>query len=276
MSEQNLVETTRTYYDSADADEFYHTIWGGEDIHVGLYEFEGESIYKASKRTVSTMAEKLPGITSATRVLDLGAGYGGAARYLAGEFGCRVECLNLSETENQRNKEKNKSAGLDDLISVVHGNFEQIPFGDNEYDVVWSEDAFLHSDNKPAIFREVARVLKPGGHLIFTDPMQADDCPTEALTPILQRIHLKEMGSVKLYKQLAAENNLKEAGIFEMPHQLTNHYQAVLDELIRKEKELSAVCSQEYITNMKKGLKHWIDGGKKGYLNWGILVFRKA
>ena len=112
MSEQNLVETTRTYYDSVDADEFYHTIWGGEDIHVGLYEFEGESIYKASKRTVSTMAEKLPGITGATRVLDLGAGYGGAARYLAGEFGCRVECLNLSETENQRNKEKNKCCVL--------------------------------------------------------------------------------------------------------------------------------------------------------------------
>jgi len=274
MSDQ-LVQTTKTYYDSTDADEFYHTIWGGEDIHVGLYEYHGESILKASNRTVRTMAEKISPIGPETRILDLGAGYGGAARYLAATFGCHVDCLNLSDAENRRNKEKNKQADLSHLITVTGGNFEDVPFEDESYDIVWSEDAFLHSGQKAKIFAEIKRVLRPGGQLIFTDPMQADNCPSDVLGPILQRIHLEALGSVKKYRLFAQQNGLEEVAIIEMPEQLTNHYQSVLDQMNSRHDELADVCSDEYVTNMKKGLQHWINGGKKNYLNWGIMHFKK-
>lgn len=275
MSDNNLVETTKNYYDSSDADNFYHTIWGGEDIHVGIYKSEDEEILKASNRTVETMVEMLPEIKEDTSILDLGAGYGGAARYMAKKFGCKVECLNLSETENKRNEEKNREQGLDHLITVHGGNFESIPFPQDSYDIIWSEDSFLHSDNKEKIFEEVARVLKPGGHFIFTDPMQADDCPEDVLEPILKRIHLKEMGSVKKYRNLAAKNGMEEVAVDEMPEQLTNHYSSVRKQLIANEEKLKEVCSDEYRENMKNGLQHWVNGGNKGYLNWGILHFKK-
>lgn len=275
MSEQNLVSTTKSYYDSSDADNFYYTIWGGEDIHVGIYQYEGEDIKTASNRTVATMVEKLPPITGNTKILDLGAGYGGAARYLAGKFGCEVTCLNISEAENERNREKNKDQKLDHLVTVHGGNFEETPYEDGRFNIVWSEDAFLHSDRKPKIFAEASRVLKPGGHLIFTDPMQADECDPAVLKPILERIHLKEMGSVKKYRQYAADNGFEEIETVEMPEQLTNHYASVLRELTKREDELREVCSDDYISRMKKGLEHWVNGGRKGYLNWGILHFRK-
>jgi sarcosine/dimethylglycine N-methyltransferase len=35
------------------------------------------------------------------------------------------------------------------------------------------------------------------------------------------------------------------------------------------------VVSRQYIDNMKKGLQHWVDGGNKGYLTWGVFHFRK-
>jgi len=274
MEDNNLLETTKSYYDSTDADEFYHTIWGGEDIHVGMYQYPGEDIFQASKRTVVHMASMASPIGKDTRILDLGSGYGGAARYLASTFGCHVDCLNLSEVENQRNIDKNKAVMLTQLITVTTGNFEEIPFGDEKYDIVWSEDSFLHSGNKSQIFKEIKRVLKKGGKLIFTDPMQADDCPSDVLQPILDRIHLEEMGSVKLYKQLANDNGFKPIEIQEMPQHLTNHYSSVLKQLESKEEILSKVCSGPYIQRMKNGLKHWIEGGKNGYLNWGILMFR--
>jgi sarcosine/dimethylglycine N-methyltransferase len=140
-------------------------------------------------------------------------------------------------------------------------------------DIVWSEDAFLHSGNKGKVFEQAQRVLKPGGHFIFTDPMQSDDCSVDVLQPILDRIHLKELGSVKEYRALAAAHGFKEKEIIEMPEQLTNHYKAVLDELRLKELRLRKVVSAGYIEHMKKGLQHWIEGGEKGYLNWGILHF---
>jgi len=277
MSENNnLVDTTKTYYDSNDADNFYHTIWGGEDIHVGIYTAPEEDIRTASNRTVQEMAELAGPIHSETSILDVGSGYGGAARYLAKTFGCKITCLNLSDAENARNEEKNIQAGLADHITVKSGNFENIPLESNSFDIVWSEDAILHSDNKPQVIKEIARVLKSGGIFVFTDPMQSDTCPEGVLQPILERIHLKELGSVKGYRELTKMNGLQEIQIKEMPDQLTTHYGRVRKEMndnIQKLKDSNV--SDEYISKMDTGLGHWVNGGNNGYLNWGIMVFKK-
>jgi len=269
----NLVDITQQYYDSHDADNFYFHVWGGEDIHIGMYR-PGDSISDASQRTVASMADMLQGVHSDSHLLDIGAGYGGAARYLVDRFSCKVDCLNLSQVENNRNIEKNKALGVSDRISVVTGNFEQLPFEADQYDIVWSEDAILHSDNKQKVFEEVNRVMKPGGQFIFSDPMQRNDCPSDVLEPVLARIHLKEMGSVAKYKAFAEALGWEVISIKEMPEQLVNHYSNVLAKLEEKYDEMQKTCSETYLTNMRKGLNHWIDAGKKGYLNWGFLHFR--
>jgi sarcosine/dimethylglycine N-methyltransferase len=272
--QEELLNITKNYYDSQDADEFYHTVWGGEDIHIGIYD-GSRSIREASRKTVELMADKLGTVNANHKLLDMGAGYGGAARYLASRFDCRVDCLNLSGTENKRNAEKNKAAGLNGLINVVEGNFEEMPFEDNSFDVVWSQDAILHSNRKEIVFKEAYRVLKHGGLLIFTDPMQADDCPEGVLQPVLERIHLQEMGSVAKYRRFAASLGLEEVEVHEMPEQLVNHYSNVLAGVNEHFDELKGKSSPEYLDKMKKGLQHWINAGKEGYLNWGILQFRK-
>ncbi|MEJ2061477.1 MAG: class I SAM-dependent methyltransferase, partial [Gammaproteobacteria bacterium] len=176
-----VVETARSYYNSDDADNFYFHVWGGEDIHIGIYESPADPIAMASRRTVERMAAQVNGLGPDSRVLDVGAGYGGAARYLAKTYGCRVTALNLSEKENTRDREMNHDQGLDHLIDVVDGSFEAIPADDNTFDVVWSQDAILHSGHRDRVVGEIARVLRPGGDLVFTDPMQADDCPAGVL-----------------------------------------------------------------------------------------------
>lgn len=275
MSKQDLVSVTKSYYDSQDADEFYFNIWGGEDIHVGIYETSRESIFEASKRTIIRMTSMLKPISRADHILDIGAGYGGSARYLAARFGCKVTCLNLSDKENERNELKNKEVNLNDLITVVGGNFEDLPFEEEQFDYVWSQDAILHSSRKDKVFQEAHRVLKTGGQFIFTDPMQSDDCPDGVLGPILKRIHLEELGSVKRYKELAHQVGLQLEAAEEMPEQLVNHYAQVLNGLKDKRSELRNVCSEDYLNNMETGLGHWINGGKAGNLNWGILLFSK-
>ncbi len=268
---QDHTQVTQNYYDSDDADRFYHTIWGGEDIHVGIYE-EGDSISAASRRSVMTMAKMAEPITAETKVLDVGAGYGGAARYLASTYGCHVVCLNLSTVENTRNIQKNKEVGLHSLIDVVDGNFEHLPFPDRVFDLIWSEDAILHSGAKEKVFEECHRVLKTGCKMIFTDPMQADDCPDGVLEPVLKRIHLGEMGSVQKYRYFANKQGWSSFQALEMPEQLVNHYSSVLKELHANEAKLKEQVSSEYVERMKSGLQHWIQAGNKGYLSWGIMV----
>lgn len=275
MSEKNLVEITKNYYDSKEADEFYFHVWGGEDIHIGIYDKKHQSIKEASRNTVLKMVKKIPPIKKNSKILDIGSGYGGAARYLAKKYGCKVDCLNLSETENERNRELTKKAELDELVTVTMGNFEKIPFERESYDIVWSQDALLHSNRKEKVFREVARVLKPEGRFIFTDPMQSDDCPDGALKDVLPRIHLEELGSVRLYRRLANRADLERVLIKEMPGQLVKHYTTVLETLNEQYDTVVKKSSEAYIKNMITGLKHWIEAGEKGYLNWGILQFQK-
>jgi len=270
-----VVQTAREYYNSEDADNFYFHVWGGEDIHIGLYQ-EDDDIATASRRTVEQMAQLLPACGPETRVLDLGSGYGGAARFLAERYGCHVTALNLSEVENERAREMNREQGLADLIDVVDGSFESIGLEDASVDVAWSQDAFLHSGRRAQVIEEVARVLKPGGHFVFTDPMQADDCPPGVLQPVLDRIHLDSLGSVAFYRETAARAGLEEVEFLDMTEQLPRHYGRVRAELERQRDKLQDKVSDTYVERMIKGLGHWVEAGDEGYLTWGILHFRKA
>lgn len=269
-----VVNTARDYYNSKDADGFYFNVWGGEDIHIGIYESPDEPIFDASRRTVERMASRLEGLNADSRVLDVGSGYGGSARYLAATHGCRVTALNLSEVENERNRAMNREKGLDHLIDVVDASYEDVPYPDGTFDAVWSQDAILHSGDRPRVLAEAARVLKDDGDLVFTDPMQADDCPEGVLTPILDRIHLESLGSPGFYRETAGSLGMREVAFEDHTGHLPTHYARVLEETEAHEEELSAGISAEYIQRMKKGLQHWVDGGRKGYLAWGILHFR--
>ncbi len=270
------VETARDYYNSSDADHFYATVWGGEDIHIGIYQSETESIFDASRRTVGQIVSLIPEIDAKSRVLDIGSGYGGAARHLASTYNCRVTCLNLSESQNRRNQDLNRAQGLQMLINVVDGSFEEITLPSDSIDVVWSQDAILHSGNRERVLSEVGRVLDKDGHFIFTDIMQADTCSPDAMQPILDRINLDSLGSLEAYRKFAAHVRLEEVEWVDLSEHLSTHYARVLQEVQANYDSLRQVCSEDYLEKALVGLQHWIDGGKSGDLIWGILHFAKS
>lgn len=271
----NDVEVARSYYNSEDADNFYYRIWGGEDLHLGIYEKPDEDIYTASRRTIDQMASRASRIDAQTRIIDLGGGFAGSARHLAKQYGCHVTVLNLSEAENERGRIMNREQGLDHLIDVVDGSFDDIPFDDHHFDIVWSEDAILHSDKREKVVEEAARVLKPGGEFIFTDPMQTDNCDEKVLKPIYERINLSSLGSPSFYREACQKYGFQEQSFQEMPDQLATHYQRVLEETEKNEDKLEGYVSKDYIENMKTGLRNWVKGGREGNLTWGIFHFKK-
>ena len=270
------VEKAEAYYDSSEADEFYKNFWGGEDIHIGLYDRPDQDIAIASRRTVMSMASELDGLGATAKVIDLGAGYGGSARYLASQWGCHVDCLNLSKTQNAINSAKNHASGLDSSIVVTHGSFEDIPVNEPEYDVIWSQDAFLHSGHRSQVLDEIMRVCKPGGHLIFTDPMQSDECPDGVLQPILDRIHLETMGSFAFYRSELAKRGFDEVSVKPMLGQLKTHYTRVGEELNDRYDFAVSLSGKEYVDNMLRGLGNWVTGANNNHLDWGIIHFRKS
>ena len=268
-------DTTEQYYDSQDADGFYSTIWGGEDLHIGVYEGTTD-IREASDAIVDRLIATLPALTAQSRILDIGSGYGGSMRRVVSKFGCHATCLNLSEIQNETNRRKTREAGLADLITVRQGAFESIPEPDGSFDIVWSQDAILHSDQRAEVLREVWRVLKSNGLFVYTDPCEADDVPDGVLQPVYDRLQLSSLASFRFYREAAIEIGFALERQDDLTGHLRTHYSRVWRELNSRYDELREIgVSSQYLDQMLVGLDNWVRAADAGYLAWGIHLLRK-
>jgi sarcosine/dimethylglycine N-methyltransferase len=265
------------YYDSKDAGRFYEAICGGEDIHIGLYGRNAGTIDipTACYKLTAAMANRLPALVAGAQVLDLGAGYGGAARYLARRFDCKVHCLNISEVQNERNRRRNRGLGLQDRIDVVHGSFHRVPLRDASVDLVWSQGAFFHSDDREQLVAEVQRVLKPGGQVLFTDQMQSDACPPGVLSSFYERFKVAALSSPLSYRRTFAQRGLRQEEWCDLSPDLLYHYTTVRSVLRQHYDKLSREISTSYLDRMLINLNNWVSASHAGHLRWGIFHFRK-
>lgn len=277
MSESQHLQQVKTYYNSDAVQAFYQLIWGGNGIHVGLYDDPSLTIRAASRETVKKMVALLPvSVDGNTRILDIGAGFGGAARYISWHYGAKVDCLDISERQNEYNRKKVTHSGLDQLIHVVEGNFEGIPMEDRTYDVVWCNDALLHSEDREKTIKEVNRVLRPGGWLVFTEVLHGENAARGSLKAILERLPIKDLSTLKDYQRLLRNAGFEEEQTIEMPQHMLTHYTRIQKEMKREKNQLTEVCGADFYKETLKGMSLWIRGVKKGYLSWGMFLYRKT
>ena len=103
------------------------------------------------------------GLGPGQRVLDVGCGLGGPARTLAAEFGCEVVGLEIVEEFCRAAVMLTEWVGLSDRVTIREGDMRTMPFADASFDRVFSLHTLMNVNEKAAVFREVRRVLIPGG-----------------------------------------------------------------------------------------------------------------
>ncbi|KAL8858876.1 MAG: hypothetical protein Q9178_004554 [Gyalolechia marmorata] len=270
---------TQTYYDDPSNDQFYALLWGGEDLHIGIYTSPSDTIPSASQRTVAKLAERLHKsglqLGPQTRILDLVAGYGGAARYLARTYGCEVVCLNLSQVQNARNEELTRGEGLNHVIRVVEGVFEDVPAAVGEgYDVVWSQDSFLHSLDRAKIVDEIDRVLKKDGdaRVVFTDIMASNDAlhrEPALMKVMLERLLLSDLATVDFYKNAFEGKGFKDLGYQDRTADFGTHYRKLGEELKHRRDELvqKEGVKEDLLEKHKRGTREWAETAEKGFIS---------
>jgi ubiquinone/menaquinone biosynthesis C-methylase UbiE len=106
-------------------------------------------------------------IAPSHRVLDLGSGPGGTARYLAANWGCRVTGIDLSHSYARLSAALSKITGLAEKTSFVCGTALRLPFQAARFDMAWSDHVQMNIPEKARSIREIRRVLKPCGEIAF-------------------------------------------------------------------------------------------------------------
>lgn len=108
------------------------------------------------------------------RVLDIGCALGGFDVLLAQKYGARVVGLDVEAPLIEHAQRRVAGAGLAGRIDLRLYDPGPLPFADNEFDVVFGKDSWIHIEDKYSFFAEVYRVLKPGGILAAGDWLRSD------------------------------------------------------------------------------------------------------
>jgi SAM-dependent methyltransferase len=109
-------------------------------------------------------------LSRASRLLDLGCGPGGPLTFIVGVARCQSIGVDASVNAIAAGRARVATLGLEELITLHEADLnEATPFANGSFDAVVSLDVILHLPERMRVFREVARVLVPGGRFLFTD-----------------------------------------------------------------------------------------------------------
>ena len=117
------------------------------------------------------------------RVLDVGCGIGGAARFIAAATGARVTGIDLTPDYVQVAEKLTELTGLSDKVSFQVASALDMPFEDSAFDAATTFHVAMNIPDRAALYAEIAHVLKPGATFCVYDVMKKTDAPVVYPTP---------------------------------------------------------------------------------------------
>lgn len=201
-------ESTHSYYNVVT--DFYEYGWGSSFHFCRFY--KGENFQAAVARHEHYLAH-MAGIKEGDLVLDVGCGVGGPAREIARFTNCNIIGLNNNDYQIEKAKYQAKNAGLQDHLDFVKGDFMNLEFEENTFDKVYAIEATCHAPNLEKCYKEIYKVLKPGGVFAVYEWVMTDkyDENNEEHRKICYEIELGD-GIPKMFKVDVARDALANCG----------------------------------------------------------------
>lgn len=210
------------------------------------------------------------------RIVDFGCGFGGLLRRLWQDklVWSAVGC-DISGKMCQQARDLNERLGCHQDVAILEESYLDVSVPNESADLIISMDALLHvgPEGQRRAIQEAARILRPGGWMIFTDILQGESVDPVAMQPIYDRIHLSKLGTVSNYQDALEKAGFSNFGFEEHSPNVAVHYGSVREVLLEKADEIG--ISKDYATKMESGLRTWRDLAPEN-IRWGFLSAQKT
>jgi len=141
------------------------------------------------------------GFVAEGHVLDVGCGLGGAARFVASSFGTRVSGIDLVQEYVETGNALCDWVQLTDRILLREGSALDMPYEDETFDGGYMLHVGMNIEDKGRLFKEVARVLKPGASFGVYDVMRQAEGELTYPLPWAGSADTSHLGTVPKYKE---------------------------------------------------------------------------
>ena len=143
------------------------------------------------------------------KALDCGCGGGANLKKLLKRCpGCHVTGADYSAVSVEKSQKVNRRAIEEGRCQVVHASVATLPFPAEVFDLVTAFETVYFWPDLPQCFREVYRVLKPGGTFLICNESNGDTDRDEKWTEII--------GGMTIYKDIELKAYLEQAGFHEV------------------------------------------------------------
>ena len=114
------------------------------------------------------LGKRMP-ISKNQKIIDIGCGLGGPARYYAKEFKCFITGIDITPSFIEIGNEFNKLTSMSDNIQLLVGNGEILDFKNETFDGAYSQHVTMNISDRKKFFSEAFRVLKKDSFFAFTE-----------------------------------------------------------------------------------------------------------
>ena len=203
-------------------------------------------------------------------ILDIACGYGGTLRILA-SIGCRPKGIDISAVCVDEARRANTEAGLGDAIAVEVGDFHALDEGSETFDAVVCQESLIHSNDRPKVFAEVYRVLRPGGVFAFSDILTAEGADLSPVEAAFARLGASAGATPGDYRMMAIEAGFDIVHEEERPGDIETHYAKLAETIAGPVDGLAHGAA----VAIAKNIAIWRTALAGGHITWALFIARK-